>query len=293
MAAGSQRNHRVGRMQTAIFHLLVQSAVHTLDRLQFSPWYADQEARPSTTFDGDMEVQAVRMYLLQVFVSGIIHDLNNAMAVISGRLDLLVHRLEDQVVSRHLLAAQHASLEVTRLIRDLHSFMPGDHQGDMELVDINQLVRDSLQIAGSNWFQEFRERRVPVELQADLQPVPAFPSRASDMRIALLGLLRHAMDTLRPGGGLMVRTSVVEEAEGQRVAVSFADAPHPPPILERDAGRGILRRPAMTPASQLILEGVQAIVRDLAGQITVDQHSDGGTVTSLTFSVGRMSPGAG
>ena len=292
IAAGSQRFRRVSRIEAAIFHLLVRFAVNTLERLQFPPTCAGEEARRPATISGDLEVQQVRMHLLNAFVSGIIHDLNNAMAVIGGRVDLLLHSLHDQVVLRHLMAAEHATLEACQMIRHIHGFMSSDHEGGMVLVDINQLVSDSIQIARSRWFQEFRQRRVPVDLGADLQPVPALPSRASDLRIALLCLLRHAMDTLRPGGGLMVRTSAVGEAEGQVVVVSLADDPCQPCTIEREDGIGILLRQALTPESQQALEFVQTIVRNLDGRITVDRSGDGGTATTLTFSVGRMIAGA-
>jgi hypothetical protein len=166
--------------------------------------------------------------------------------------------------------------------------MSGDHVGGLVMVDINQLVRDSLQIARSTWFQGFRQRRVPVDLGADLQPVPAVPGKASDLRIALLCLLRHAMDTLRPGSGLMVRTSSVGEAEGQLIVVSLSDDPGQPSTAEHEDGIGILLRRAHTPESQVALEFLQTIVRNLNGQITVDRSADGGTATTLIFSVSGM-----
>ena len=90
----------------------------------------------------------------------------------------------------------------------------------------------------------------------------------------------------------MVRTSVVGEAEGQVVVVSLADAPGQPCTIEHEDGIGILLRQALTPESQLALEFVQTIVRNLDGQISVDRSGDGGTATTLTFSVGRMIAGA-
>jgi hypothetical protein len=189
------------------------------------------------------------------------------------------------------VAAHHAIIDASQMIRHIHGFMSGDHEGGVVMVDINQLVRDSLQIARSTWFQGFRQRRVPVDLGADLQPVPAFPGRASDLRIVLLCLLRHAMDTLHPGSGLMVRTSSVGQAEGQVVMVSLADDPGQPSTAEHEDGIEILLRQAHTPESQLALEFVQTIVRNLEGQITVHRSADGSTTMTLIFSVSRTVAG--
>jgi hypothetical protein len=155
------------------------------------------------------------------------------------------------------------------------------------LVDINQLVRDSMQIAGATWFQGFRQTRNAVDLKADLQPVPALPGRASDLRIALLFLLRHAMDTLRPGGGLMVRTSSIGDDEGRTVAVSLSDDAGQSSTAEHDEGIGLLLAQVHTPESQRALAFVQATIHNLDGRITVHRSADGGTTTTLIFCVGR------
>jgi signal transduction histidine kinase len=291
VAAGSPHSRHASRIEAAIFHLLVQYAVSTLERWQLPSILADEEARRPMTRDGDLDVQYGRTHFLNLFISGITHDLNNAMAVISGRVELLLHRLHDQVVLRHLVEAQRAIIEACQMIRHMQGFMSGDHEGGVVMVDINQLVRDSLQIARSTWFQGFRQRRVPIDLGADLHPVPVLPSRASDLRIALLCLLRHAMDTLRPGGGLMVRTSSVGEGEGRVVVVSLSDVPGQPSTTEHEDGIGTLCSQAHTPESQQALQFVQTIVRDLDGQITVDQSADGSTALTLTLSASRTVAG--
>jgi signal transduction histidine kinase len=291
VAAGSQRSRRSSRIEAAIFHLLVRYAVSTLERWQFPPTHEGEQARRPMTTHGHRDLQHERTHLLNIFVSGITHDLNNAMTAISGRVELLLHRHHDQAILQHLVAAHHAIIDASQMIRHIQGFMIGDHEGGVVMVDINQLVRDSLQIARSTWFQGFRQRRVPVDLGAALQPVPAFPGRASDLRIVLLCLLRHAMDTLHPGSGLMVRTSSVGQAEGQVVVVSLADDPGQPSTAEHEDGIGILLRQAHTPESQLALEFVQTIVRNLEGQITVHRSADGSTTMTLIFPVSRTVAG--
>ena len=64
-----------------------------------------------------------------------------------------------------------------------------------------------------------------------------------------------------------------------------------PYTAEHEGGIGILLRQAHTPESQLALEFVQTIVRNLEGQITVDRSADGGTATTLIFAVHRMLAG--
>jgi K+-sensing histidine kinase KdpD len=288
VAVGSHRSRRSSRVEAALFHLLVRYAVSLLERWQFPPTVEGEEARRATTIHSDLDVQHERSHLLAIFISGITHDLNNAMAAISGRVELLLQRFHDQAALPHLEAAHRAIIEANQMIRHIHHFMGRDHEGSVVLLDINQLVRDSLQVAQSTWFQGFRQTRVPVDLGADLHSVPALPGRASDVRIALLCLLRHAMDTLRAEGRLMVRTSSIDAGEGRAVIVSLSDSASQSSTAEREEGIGLLLKQVHRPESQLALMFVQETVRDMDGRITVQQSADGGTTMTLIFSVSKM-----
>jgi C4-dicarboxylate-specific signal transduction histidine kinase len=213
------------------------------------------------------------------------------MAAIGGRVELLLNRLHDQATSPHLEAAHRAVVEASQMIRHIHNFVSGDREGGVVMVDVNQLVTDSVQIARSTWFQGFRQRRDPVDLATDLHPVPAVPARASDLRIILLCLLRHAMDTLRPGGRLIVRTSSMGGDEDQMVVVSLSDDPSQPSTAEREDEVELSRGQVHTPESRLALAVVQAMIRDLDGRITVRPSATGGTTTALVFAVNRAVAG--
>ena len=291
VAAGSRRLRPSLRTDSAAFNILVRYAASALERLQSPATLAGEETRRSMPTRSNMVIQDERLHLLHLFISGIAHDLNNALTTISGRMELLLNRLHDQVTLQHLGAAHRASNEASQMIRHMHGLVRDYGEGGVVMVDINQLVGDSLQICRSAWFQGFRQTRVPVDLGAELNPVPALATWPSDLRIALLCLLRHAMDTLRPGGQLMVRTSSVGEEERQMVVVSIADEPGQSSTAAQDEGIGLLLSQMHTPESRLALEFVQTIIRNLDGQITVDRRADGGTTTTLRFSVSRAAAG--
>jgi signal transduction histidine kinase len=291
VAAGSQPLRPSLRIDSAAFNLLVRCAASALERLQPPSTHRGEETRRPMPTRGNLEVQNERLRLLNTFISGITHDLNNALTTISGRMELLLNRLHDQVTLQHLGAAHRAIDEASQMIRHIHGFVSGYREGGAMMVDINQLVAESIQMARSAWFQGFRQTHIPVALRVELNPVPAFPTRPSDLRIAFLCLLRHAMDTLRPGGELMVRTSCVGEDGGQTVVVSISDDPGQPSTAVRQEGIGFLLRQIHTPESQLALEFVQTIIRNLDGQITVDHRIESGTTTTLLFSVRRAAAG--
>jgi signal transduction histidine kinase len=285
VAAGSRRSRRAGRIDAAIFRLVVQSVSRLLERLQPLAPQQGADARRRTAPHGGLELQNERMRFLTMFISGIAHDLNNAITTIGGRVELLSNRIHDQVALHHLGATHGASTEVAHLVRQIHNFVSGYREDSTVMVDVNQLVLDSIQIARSTWFQEFRHTRVPVELSVELNPVPALLGRSLDLRILLLCLLRHAMDTVRPGGTVTVRTWCAREEGEETVLFSISDDPGHPPTEEGDQGVGLLMRQLHTPDSQHALAFVQTIIRDLGVRMRVQRSAGGGTITLLIFSL--------
>jgi signal transduction histidine kinase len=285
VAVGSQRSRRFDRIDTALFKILVQNAGSHLERLQFPSAFEVGEAQQHDAADDDLESESEGMPLLNMFISGISQDLNHTIATVSSRLELLLNRLHDRATLQLLGAAFRAINEASRLIRQIHDLASSYREHGAVMIDLNQLVCDSLQITQSAWFQEFRRTRVPIDLGADLNPVPAFAGRSSDLRIALLCLLRHAMDTRRPGGQLMVRTWSEGEDEGQTVFLSISDDPDQSFAAEQEEEIALLPGHLHTPESQRVLGVVQALIRNLDGEIMVQRSVGGGTTTTLIFSV--------
>jgi signal transduction histidine kinase len=231
------------------------------------------------------------LHVLNTLIAGITHDLNNTMATINGRVELLLNRPQDQSTMQQLGAALRAITEANHLIRHIQALVNGPHKQGAVMIDLNQLVRDSLQIARSAWFQEFRDKRVPIALAADLNPMPALPGSAAELRIAFLCLLRHAMDTVRPGSGLVIRSWTADEGSSQTIFISISDdIGQPPemglaPAVESEAGFGILMQSVRTADSRPPLEFVEAVIYSLGGRIMVHRNTAGGITTCLRFSI--------
>jgi signal transduction histidine kinase len=287
VATGSQRSRPSHRIAAAMLKVLVRQAVSVLEHLPLPPSLEREEARQRLIAQSERELETERMRLLNLFISGITHDLNNTMTTLRGRVELLMNRLRDQATLQHLEIALHAITEGGQMIRHMRDLMSGHHEGRLVLIDLNQLVTDSLQIARSTWFQAFRQAHTPVDLEAELHPVPAIPGRPADQRIVLLSLLRHAMDATPPPSRLLVRTWSEGEGAGQAVCVSISDDPGRFPTAERQGGIGLLQRGLPTPESQRALAFILAVVGNLDGRITVHQSAGGGSTTVLTFWANR------
>jgi K+-sensing histidine kinase KdpD len=291
VAIGSRLPKRLTRIDADVYRFMVHHTCLLLDRKPRPP-RSDPAAAPGPydVLNPDM-AQREHLYLLNTLISRITHGLNNIMATINGRIELLLNRPHNQSTMQHLGATLRAIVEASRLVRHIQALVSANEAHEAVMIDLNQMVRDSLQIARATWFLEFRDTRAPIELAADLRPLPALPAKAPDLRIAFLCLLRHAMDTLSPGNRLIIRTWTEHAATGEAVFISLVDdvggSPHETQAVafSEEEGIGILRSHAQTTHSQRALEFAETIVYQLGGRITVTQHAAGGA-TTLSFRLG-------
>jgi signal transduction histidine kinase len=290
VAVGSRRSRQLRRVDAAACAILAQHAGILIGTLQGHPPLVSGGAPPHEELPGNRELAREHIHLLNALIARITHGLNNIMATINGRVELLLNRPYDQSTMQHLGSTLRAIIEANQLVRHIQNLVSGQRGQEVVMVDLNQLVRDCVQIARSTWFMEFRARRVSVELTADLRPTPALPTRAPELRIALLCLLRHAMDTLDPGGRLVIRTWTEGEDERETVLIRlFDESGQPPEVAQTPAvggeeGIGSLLDSAHATESTRMLDFVETTVHHLGGRITVYRNATGGIIITLRFS---------
>jgi signal transduction histidine kinase len=296
VAVGSRRSRQLRRLDTAACAILAQHAGSLLEMLQGHPPLVSGAVMPHEELAGNPELTREHLHLLNALIARITHGLNNVMATVNGRVELLLYRPHDQHTLQHLSSTLRAVIEANQLVRHIQNLVSGQHGQGAVMVDLNQLVRDCLQIARSAWFMEFRARRVPVELLTDLRPMPALSTRASELRIALLCLLQHAMDTLDPGARLVIRTwTEGEDAREMLFIRLFDESGQPPeaaqtPAVGGEEGMGILLNSARVTESRRTLEFVETTVYNLGGRITVHRNVAGGIVITVRFFSQRDAP---
>jgi PAS domain S-box-containing protein len=231
--------------------------------------------------------QAQKMEAVGQLTGGIAHDFNNLLTVVSGNLELLRGRVEDQPrLLRMVDAAMHASERGERLTGQLLAFSRRQ-QLRPEDVDVNALIRG---------FETLLRRaagetvRIETKLDEALSPARLDPAQ---LESALLNLVVNARDAMQSGGRIDIETRNVAADErlthrvagasaGPWVVVAVCDTGHgmPPEVIERvfepffttkDVGRG----------SGLGLSQVYGFVRQSGGHVTIDSAVDQGTMIRL------------
>jgi CheY-like chemotaxis protein len=87
-------------------------------------------------------------------------------------------------------------------------------------VDLNQVIRETLEATESTWRHEPRSRGAEIEVTTSLAaPLPEISGDPADLREALTNLILNALDAMPRGGRLSLSTALV----GNRVEVAVAD----------------------------------------------------------------------
>ncbi len=142
-------------------------------------------------------IHAGKMATLGEMASGIAHEINNPLAVISGRLNLIKKRLEPLAEEACLQVVTDSEKmltqvdRITKIINGLRSFARATGHEAMQLSSLNQIIVDSLELV-----QE-RFRKDNVEIKQDFFDDIQIMCRPIEISQVIVNLLNNAFDAIR------------------------------------------------------------------------------------------------
>ena len=165
-----------------------------------------------------------RLRVVGEMASGLAHEINQPLAAIANFANGCIRRLEQQGISeeiRHVMERISAeALRAGKIVHGLKRFVRREPPRQTE-VDINELVRDAIQLVGA----EARDHaiEVSVDLAADLPRVRVDETQIEQV---IINLLCNGIEAIEPPGGLLVVRTAPTTGPSIEVSVS-------------DTGRGI------------------------------------------------------
>jgi PAS domain S-box-containing protein len=217
--------------------------------------------------------QSEKLAALGTLASGIAHEINNPLGIISSRIEVMLleavnEPLPQTLVDDLMTVHKHAE-RVAKIAQGLLSFSR-QASTEMVTVDLNRVVEDTVLLARG------QIEKAGIVIEITLAPtLPAVRGNPNALSQIVLNLLTNARDAMPGGGRVTIVTSPVPDADG---AVE---------IVVGDTGHGMdtetLSRifdPFYTTkltGTGLGLSIVYGIVRDHGGTITADSIPGEGT----------------
>ena len=230
----------------------------------------------------DQLVRTEKLRAMGEMASGVAHDFNNLLASVLGRAQLLLRREEDPQKRAWLEVIERASLDGARTVRRLQEFTRIRRDQTLVPVDLNQVIRDALDLTQSRWREEPRSRSVMIDVQTTLDALPRVLGDAADLREAMTNLILNAVDAMPRGGTLRLATraadglvEVVVEDTGGGIPAAIRDRIFDPFFTTKGPqGTG------------LGLSMTYGIVSRHGGTIAVESDEGRGSRFRLTFAAG-------
>src|SRR5262249_9376569 len=133
--------------------------------------------------------------------SGMAHHVNNLLAVISGRVQLLLGRTQPPEVRRPLEIVQQATFDAADVVRRVLGFTALQPVASGAPVHMNDIVREVVELA--------RSRRLAGALA--LGDVPRVPGDASSLREVVMNVLFNAIAAMHQSGTIRITTWAADE----------------------------------------------------------------------------------
>jgi PAS domain S-box-containing protein len=231
--------------------------------------------------------QVQRMEAVGQLTGGLAHDLNNALTVIIGNLEMTSDGVRG---SERLLKATALALKGARrsadIVRRLLAFARQQPLHPRE-VDLNRLIHSMTELLTRSLGEELE---LEAALAPDLWPVIVDPFQLED---ALLNLVFNARDAMPRGGKILIETANV--APDERIASDDADLDHDQFVMIAVSDTGVGMRPevlerAFEPffttkevgqGSGLGLSAVFGFAQQSGGQVRIESEPGRGTIVRL------------
>jgi signal transduction histidine kinase len=219
-----------------------------------------------------------RLATVARLMSGAAHEVNNALQVISGTVEILESRADMPATFREALARlRQQSSRAAAALAHVQLFTRAA-RGESAPVNVRELVEESVAL------RDFAARRAGLSIRFEAEP-HAFIVTGSrgDLQQAVLNLMMNAEQALRASGGsITVRLALDDGAvvvsvidEGPGVAVDPPARAFEPFVTMRDAYE----------SAGLGLWAARVIVEAHGGVLTLERR-DGATVAAIRLPAG-------
>jgi len=175
-------------------------------------------------------MQAEKLRSLGELSAGVAHDFNNVLAVIIGRAQILKsnfslppgHERRKAITDlvKGLEVIEKAALDGAETVLRIQQFSrKAIDTKDVDILDMNKLLRDVLEFTRVKWDHDAQLRGVKYSVRKSFAPHSRVAGKASQLREVFINLINNALDAMPNGGSINVKTVL----QDSRVVIRVED----------------------------------------------------------------------
>jgi PAS domain S-box-containing protein len=224
-----------------------------------------------------------KLRALGELASGVAHDFNNLLGAILGRSQILRRQGMDPKVDHDLAVIEKAAQDGRETVRRIQEFSRTRRDKNFEPLDLNEILRDALEITKTRWKDDAVLRKVTITpIFTETEGVRIL-GNASELREVFTNLILNAVDAMPQGGRLEASC----RRAGEQVTAIVADTG----VGMSEAVRQNIFDPFFTTKGAsgmgLGMSVVYGIVTRHGGTIDVETALGKGTTFTLLFPATR------
>jgi signal transduction histidine kinase len=219
-------------------------------------------------------IQTEKVAAIGTMASGIGHEINNPLYVISGMAEAIRDEKDIAACNKYGLDILKYAKNISVIVKNLSGYTRPASQHELEAIDVHEVLAEAVAMAKLSRLDD------RIEIRMDLMPVPKISAKPEEIQQVFFNIIRNGIQAMS-GEGILDVTTTLEEG---RVCIRIHDTGHG--IKAEHIGK--IFDPFFTTKGPDEGEGlgmyiVQKIINQYDGTITLTSEEGKGTTFMIQF----------
>jgi len=219
-------------------------------------------------------IQTEKVAAIGTMASGIGHEINNPLYVISGMAEAIRDEKDIATCNEYGRDMLKYAKEIAVIVKNLSGYTRPASRDELEAVDVHERLTNAIAMARLSRLDDH------IEIRQDLAPVPNISAKPEEIKQVFFNIIRNGMQAMAGEGILSLSTSLEDDQVCIRIRDTGAG------IKEENLGK--IFDPFFTTKGPDEGEGlgmyiVQKIIKKYGGAIAVESEEGKGTTFTITF----------
>jgi len=167
----------------------------------------------------EQAMHSAKLRALGQLAWGVAHNFNNSLTAVLGYTQLVLNKISDPTIQRHLKTVEKAALDAAGMVQRIQNFARQGKDDVAAPADLNQTIREALDLTRSRWRDDARAAGIVYNVIFRPEGGLMALCDQSAMREVFVSIIINAIEAM-PAGGRLTITTV---GEGDNLLATFVD----------------------------------------------------------------------